>query len=111
MDNLLDFSGKVALVTGARSGIGRATAVAFAKHGAKVVVSGRRPCEETQAEIAAVGGESTFVECDVSNEIEVAALVAATIKAYGRLDIAVNAARTKAVSQISRQTSSTRPSL
>src|SRR5213594_721824 len=86
------FSNKVALVTGATSGIGRATAIAFAREGASVVVSGRREKEgnETVALIRKIGGEASFVKTDVANEAEVAALVERTLSTYGRLDAAFN---------------------
>lgn len=90
MKQYLDFTDKVVLVTGARSGIGQATAVAFAGQGAKVVVSGRRPCDETIALIKAEGGEATFVQCDVSQEEEVKNLIDQAIALYGKLDVAVN---------------------
>lgn len=90
MRNLLDYTGKVVLVTGARSGIGKATAVAFAEQGAKVVLSGRRPCDETSAEIEKIGGESTFIKCDVAIESEVKELIDKTVETYGRLDVAIN---------------------
>lgn len=86
------FANKVALVTGATSGIGRATAIAFAREGAEVVVSGRREKEgrETVALIKQAGGEATFVRTDVTSEAEVAALVNKTLSTYGRLDAAFN---------------------
>lgn len=90
MRNLLDYHGKVVLVTGARSGIGKATAIAFAEQGAKVVLSGRRPCDETQTEIEKLGGESTFIKCDVAVELEVKNLIEKTVETYGRLDVAIN---------------------
>ena len=86
------FHGKIALVTGGTSGIGRAAAVAFAKEGAKVVVSGRREEEgkETVRLIQQVGAEGRFVRCDVSKAIEVEAMVRQLEEAYGRLDFAFN---------------------
>lgn len=86
------FTNKVAMITGATSGIGRATALAFAREGAKVVVSGRREKEgaETVALIEQAGGEATFVKTDVTSEADVAMLVAKTLSTYGRLDAAFN---------------------
>jgi NAD(P)-dependent dehydrogenase (short-subunit alcohol dehydrogenase family) len=86
------FTNKVALVTGATSGIGRAAAIAFAREGAKVVVSGRREKEgqETVALIKKAGGDATFVTTDVTSEADVAALVDKTLSTYGRLDAAFN---------------------
>lgn len=86
------FQGKVALVTGASSGIGRATAIAFAAEGAKVVVSdvSVEGGEETVRLIRAAGGEARFAACDVAKEAEVEALVRGAVSAYGRLDCAFN---------------------
>lgn len=87
-----DFSGKTALVTGASSGLGRATAVAFGAAGANVVVASRREAEskETVRLLEQAGGHGLFVRTDVTNEDEVASLVAATVSAYGGLDFAFN---------------------
>lgn len=84
--------GKSALVTGAGSGIGRATAVALAAEGARVVVADidLDGGEETCALVRAAGGEAFAVRCDVARSADVEAAVAATVRAYGRLDCAVN---------------------
>jgi NAD(P)-dependent dehydrogenase (short-subunit alcohol dehydrogenase family) len=86
------FSGKVALVTGGASGIGRASAVAFAREGASVVVSdvAVEGGEETVRLIEEAGGEATFVRADVSDAEEVETLIRRTVEAYGRLDCAFN---------------------
>ncbi len=84
--------GKIALVTGGGSGMGRAVAVGFGREGASVVLCGRREDEgqETARLIAAAGGEALFVRTDVSKAGEVEALVAATVARFGRLDVAFN---------------------
>ena len=86
------FQNKVVLITGATSGIGKTSALAFGKAGAKVIVSGRRDTEgqAVVAEIKAAGGEATFVKADVAIEADVAALVAKTVETYGRIDVAFN---------------------
>ena len=87
----------VALITGALTGIARATAVAYAQKGAKIVVSGRH--EEAgvalATELRAAGAEAEFVRADVRHEDDVRALVDRTVARFGRLDIAVNAAGTE----------------
>jgi NAD(P)-dependent dehydrogenase (short-subunit alcohol dehydrogenase family) len=86
------FAGKVVLVTGGNAGIGRATAIAFAKQGATVVVSGRREQEgrDVVAEINALGSKAIFVKTDVSKESDVKAMVEQTLATFGRLDYAFN---------------------
>jgi NAD(P)-dependent dehydrogenase (short-subunit alcohol dehydrogenase family) len=88
----MELKGKVALVTGGTSGIGRETAVLFAKAGAKVVVAGRREPEgaDTVEIIRAAGGEALFVQTDVAKAAEVEALVKKTVEKFGRLDVAFN---------------------
>jgi NAD(P)-dependent dehydrogenase (short-subunit alcohol dehydrogenase family) len=88
----LELEGKVGLVTGGTSGIGRDTAVVFAKAGAKVVVAGRREVEgeETVELIRAAGGDALFVKTDVSKASEVDALVQKVVERFGRLDVVFN---------------------
>ena len=87
-----ELEGKVVLVTGAGSGIGRESALAFAAAGGRVVVSDVvvGGGEETVAQIKAAGGEATFVRADVSQRADVEALVRQTVESYGRLDCAHN---------------------
>jgi NAD(P)-dependent dehydrogenase (short-subunit alcohol dehydrogenase family) len=87
-----DLRGKVAIVTGGTSGIGRDTAVLFAKEGVQVVVAGRREAEgkETMDLVRAAGGDGFFLKTDVSKTADVKALVDKTVEKFGRLDIAFN---------------------
>ena len=84
--------GKVALVTGGTSGIGRETAVLLAKNGAKVVITGRRKAEgeETIRLVKEAGGEGLYLKGDMSVEKDIQEAVAKTVETFGRLDIAVN---------------------
>jgi NAD(P)-dependent dehydrogenase (short-subunit alcohol dehydrogenase family) len=87
-----DLEGKIALVTGGTSGIGRDTAILFAKAGAKVLVAGRREPEgeETVELVRAAGGDGLFVKTDVSKAFEVEALIQKAVERFGLLDIAFN---------------------
>jgi len=84
--------GKVAVITGAGSGIGRATALAFAQEGARVVVSdlNEETANVTRDDIVAEGGEAVALRVDVANEADNEALVRAAVDTYGRLDVAFN---------------------
>jgi len=86
------FAGKVALVTGGNAGIGKATALAFAREGAKVVIAARRKPlgEETVRTILEEGGEAVFIRTDVSVPAEVEGLIRKAVERYGRLDLAFN---------------------
>jgi NAD(P)-dependent dehydrogenase (short-subunit alcohol dehydrogenase family) len=90
-------SNSVVLITGALTGIGRATALAFAREGARVVVSGRRQDagEALVGELRATGVEAEFVRADVRHEDDVRNLVDSTVTRFGRLDVAVNNAGTE----------------
>jgi NAD(P)-dependent dehydrogenase (short-subunit alcohol dehydrogenase family) len=88
---------QVVLITGALTGIGRAAAIAFARDGARLVVSGRRDREgkALEAELLGIGAEAFFVRADVRHDEDVAALLEATITRFGRIDTAVNNAGTE----------------
>src|ERR1700675_2077952 len=90
-------SNRVILITGALTGIGRATALAFAKNGARLVVAGRRPTEgkALEAELQRLGAEAVFVEADVRHDEEVRRLIDQAVARFGRLDAAVNVAGTE----------------
>jgi len=87
----------VVLITGALTGIGRATAIAFAEQGARLVVSGRRETEgkALEAELRRLGAEASFVQADVRREAEVRELIDQAMARFGRIDIAVNSAGTE----------------
>ena len=90
---------RVVLITGGLTGIGRATALAFAKEGAQVVVSGRRDEEGHSVvnEIRKAGAEAEFIRADVRREEDVRNLIDKTVERFGRLDVAVNTAGTEGV--------------
>lgn len=96
---MTDFTNKVSLVTGGASGIGRATALAFAREGAKVLVSdiAENGGQETVRMIREASGDATFVQADVTQWGEVAALIGATINTYQQLDFALNSAGVQGV--------------
>src|SRR5271165_5444325 len=90
-ESLFDLTGKVALVTGSTRGIGLAIAKRFAQHGAKVVVSSRKPeaCEAARAEISAGGGDVFAKPCNVGSKEQLQALVDAAVAHYGGIDVLV----------------------
>src|SRR5574338_405413 len=92
MHNNKTFEDKIVLVTGGTSGIGKATAIAFAAAGAKVVLSGRREKEgaEVVRQIQKIGSDAAFIRTDIGNDAEVKAMVNFTIEKFGRLNIAFN---------------------
>src|ERR1700691_2431413 len=87
----------VVLITGALTGIGRATALAYAKEGANIVVSARRDAagQELVSELRALGAQAEFIRADVRHENDVQNLVDKTVARFGRLDVAVNNAGTE----------------
>src|SRR3989454_6692497 len=87
----------VVLITGALTGIGRATAVAFAREGARVVISGRRELEgkKLEKQLRELGAEVEFVKTDVRHDDDIRALIDKTVARFGRLDAAVNCAGTE----------------
>ncbi|WP_285402297.1 SDR family NAD(P)-dependent oxidoreductase [Luteibacter sp. ME-Dv--P-043b] len=90
-------SNSTVLITGALTGIGRATAIAFAKQGANLVVAGRREAEgkALESELRGLGSDALFIKADVRHEDDVSALVDQSASRFGRIDIAVNNAGTE----------------
>ncbi len=88
----MDLKNKVAIITGARRGMGRTHALALSSMGAKVVVSdiSQEECQVVVDEIAKSGGEAIAVKCDVSNKTEVDAMMAKAVETFGKIDIMVN---------------------
>jgi NAD(P)-dependent dehydrogenase (short-subunit alcohol dehydrogenase family) len=103
----LPFSGKVALITGGNSGIGQATALAFARQSARVVIAARRvpEGEATVARLRRAGGEATFIPTDVTQASDVANCINQAVETYGRLDYLVNnAGQASAIAPTAEQT-------
>jgi NAD(P)-dependent dehydrogenase (short-subunit alcohol dehydrogenase family) len=92
MSNFNRFTGKVAFVTGAASGIGKAAAVAFASEGARVAIIDRteEALQQTAKAVEDAGGELLVIACDISKPEQIEAAVARTVKTFGRLDVAFN---------------------
>src|SRR5690348_4157293 len=90
-------SDPVVLITGALTGIGRATAIAFAKEGARLVVAGRREDagQQLAAELRGLDADAAFIKADVRHDDEVRDLIDQTVARFGRLDAAVNTAGTE----------------
>ena len=102
----MKLQGKVAVITGGTSGIGEATAYAFSKEGAKLVIAGRRDNEGNRVveAIQKSGGDAIFVKTDVTDEEQVKALIANAVSQYGKLDIAFNNAGVEQTGPISEFT-------
>jgi NADP-dependent 3-hydroxy acid dehydrogenase YdfG len=96
------YTNKIVLITGGTSGIGKATALAFAEAGAKVVLTGRREKEGTDvaAEITKTGGTAAFVRADVAKEADVVKAVDFVLSTHGRLDVAFNNAGVEIVGSL-----------
>ncbi len=100
MSNLFDLTGKIALVTGASSGLGVQYAKALAEHGADLVLLARRvdKLEQVKGEIVAMGRKCLALKCDVTIESEIVAAVNEAVKSFGKIDIMVNNAGVSAIS-------------
>ena len=87
-----DLKGKVVIITGARRGMGKADALAFAKNGVKIVLAdiSQEECQLVVDEIKKTGGEAMAVKCDVTNEKEIEEMVRKTVESFGKVDIFVN---------------------
>jgi len=96
-EQMKEFEKKVAVITGGSSGIGRATAIAFAEKGAKVVIGDRRKGEETVKLVQEAGSEAIFVQTDVTEAAEVENLISQAVETYGRIDYAFNNAGTEGI--------------
>lgn len=101
------FQHKVAIITGASFGIGRATAIAFAQRGAKLVLADWKedPEQQTMKQVKALGADAIFVQCDVSKASDVQNLMDSCIKTYGRLDYAFNNAGIEGAQAITHECS------
>ncbi len=100
----------VVLITGALTGIGRATAIAFAKEGARLIVAGRHDDagQQLAAELRSLGADSEFIDADVRRDDDVRALIDGAVTRFGRLDVAVNCAGTEGTpGPITEQTAET----
>lgn len=100
----MKLQGKVAIITGAQSGIGLATALLFAEEGAKVVVADVKDADQEVKKITERGAEARFIQTDVSSESQVNVLIEKTVSAYGHLDVLVNNAGVELAKKITSTT-------
>src|SRR5262245_53983493 len=94
MSSPFDLSGKIAIVTGANTGIGQGIAVALAQAGADIAAVGRTPPAETEARLKAAGRRFLHINADLGSTKPIAGIIPAALKAFGRADILVNNAGT-----------------